>query len=293
MKLVSIPCAWKPLDLWFLGDFQWAGAKQGGTALDPLKQTIADALAAEANGHTVRFVGMGDYTDFMSPSNRARLKSANLYDTAMDVIDHKAMELTEDIYERALKPTVDKWVGLVEGHHLHELKDGTTTDMRLCEMLKAQFLGTTGVIRLNFAVPGHRKRVGGGGISAVIWVHHGVGNGMTGYYPLTRLEKEAARWEGVDVFAIGHTTKKAAEWANKVYPRWRGGRSDLTHRMVILLGTGGYSKTYIENAMQGQIPRGGYAEQKMLGAAIVGSPVVHIRPRILEGLYSFDITAEG
>lgn len=274
------------MDVWFLGDFQWAGKKAQSTALERLKQTIEDALEAEKAGREVRFVGMGDYIDFASPSNRARLRSANLYDTATDIIDDKALELTEEVYELALKPTRGKWLGLVEGHHLHEMKDGTTTDMRLCEVLDAAFLGTTGLLKLGF------KRKAGNSFPVVLWVHHGTGNGQTGYYPLTRLEKKSAEWEQVDVFAMGHTTKMVTEFQNKVYPRWSPAL-DLAHRKVILIGTGGYSKTYVLGAQQGRIPRGGYAEQRMLNAAIIGSPVLHIRPRIREGCLGMDLTAEA
>lgn len=293
MRQLLLPMPWKPLDIWFIGDIQYAGRKHDSTALSHLQQTLKDALAAEQEGRTVQFIGMGDYTDFASPSNRARLKSANLYDTATDIIDHKAQELTEEIGE-ILKPTRGKWLGMVEGHHLHELKDGTTTDMYLCQILKAQFLGTTGLINLMMTRGASR-------VPVVIWFHHGVGNGQTGYYPLARLEKVAAVWERVDVFAIGHTTKKAVEWLNKPFPRWnvasRSGAHDVSHRKVTLIGTGGYSKYYVEGAMQGRIPRGGYAEQRLLSPAIIGSPVLHIRPRRSgvggEDRISVDITAEG
>ena len=274
------------MDIWFLGDFQWAGKKANSTALGKLQECIEDALAAESHGHEVRFIGMGDYIDFASPSNRARLKSANLYDTATDVIDEKAMELTHEIYELALQKTRGKWLGLVEGHHFHEMKDGTTTDMRLCEMLDAEFLGTTGLLKVAFQLKGGNR------IPVVLWVHHGTGSGQTGYYPLTRLEKKSAEWEQVDVFAMGHTTKLVTEFQNKVYPRWSPAL-DLAHRKVILIGTGGYSKCYVEGAMQGRIPRGGYAEQRMLNAAIIGSPVLHIRPRVRGGYISVDLTAEA
>ena len=283
------------MDIWFLGDFQWAGKKANSTALSHLQRTVADALEAEKRGREVRFAGMGDYIDFASPSNRARLKAANLYDTATDIIDEKALDLTHEIYDLALKPTKSKWLGLVEGHHLHEMKDGTTTDMRLCEMLDAPFVGTTGLVKISYNTPQST------GIPLTIWFSHGTGNGQTGYYPLTRLEKKAAEWEQVDVFAMGHTTKMVTEFQNKVYPRWQPAPS-LGHRKVILIGTGGYSKTYVEEAMQGRIPRGGYAEQRMLNAAIVGSPVLHARPR-WEGngvntrtgakTRSLDLTAEG
>ena len=151
-----------------------------------------------------------------------------------------------------------------------------------------EFLGTTGLLKLGFQLKSQHKAT----IPVVLWVHHGTGNGQTGYYPLTRLEKKSAEWEQVDVFAMGHTTKMVHEFQNKVYPRWSPAQ-DLAHRKVILIGTGGYSKAYVLGAMRGRIPRGGYAEQRMLNAAIIGSPTLHIRPRVREGYLSVDITAEG
>lgn len=278
------------MDVWFLGDFQWAGKKANSTALTHLQRTIGEALEdGDKAGREVRFIGMGDYIDFASPSNRARLKAANLYDTAMDVVDEKALELTLEIYELALKPTKGRWLGLVEGHHFHEMKDGTTTDMRLCALLDAPFLGTSGLIKVGFNLGRDSLKRG---LPVTLWVHHGVGSGQTGYFPLARLEKIAAVWEQVDVFAMGHTTKMCHEFMNKPYPRWSPAM-DLAHRKVILMGTGGYSKTYVEGAMQGRIPRGGYAEQRMLSASIIGSPVLHIHPRVREGYVSLDLTAEG
>lgn len=97
----------KPVTIIPIGDIQWAG-ERGSTALGLLQRTIERGLEEDA-----WFVGMGDYIDFLSPSNRQRLASAALYDTAMDVVDSKAMELTEEIYEKALKPTKGRWLGCV------------------------------------------------------------------------------------------------------------------------------------------------------------------------------------
>ena len=192
----------------------------------------------------------------------------------MDVIDQKAIELVHELFDLALRPTVGRWLAYVEGHHFTQLREGDTTDMRLCQLLKAPFVGTSGIINLSFTRSGVT-------VPTCLWIHHGVGSGQTGYYPLARLEKVSAAWEGIDVFAMGHTTKMAVEFANKPRPRWGQGRQkepDLTHRKVILIGSGGYSKTYQENVMQGQVPRGGYAEQRMLSPSILGSPILHLRP---------------
>ena len=258
---------WEEMRVCYLGDFQWAGKKAHGTALSQLKETIA-----EANERGAYFIGMGDYIDFLSPSNRQRLRAAALYDTAEDVIDEKSMELTQEIFDLALRPTVGRWLGMVEGHHFAQLKDGTTTDMRLCEMLKAPFLGTSGVIRINF------KRTGTSAMAVTLWVHHGHGNGQTNYYPLARLERFAAGQETIDAFAIGHTTKMGHSLDNRMGYRWGSQHGKAYHRTIHYIGTGGYSRAYIEGAKQGRVPRGGYAEQGMMKPAVIGSPTLIIRP---------------
>ena len=288
MEMATVYLKWKPTHVLFLGDIQRAGRKHGGTALQSLRENIATHLEYAQQGHQVLFLGLGDYSDFMSPSNRARLAAANLYDTATDVIDHKAKELIEELYEVALRPTRGKWLGLIEGHHLTALKNGETTDMYLASLLDARFLGTSALMRLVF------QNVGGQRLPVTIWAHHGTGAGQTGYYPLTRLEKEAADWEGVDVFCMGHTTKAAHEYTQKMIPRWK--ETDLSHRKIILIGAGGYSKKYVIGAMQGRVPRGGYAEQRMLRASIIGSPTLHLRPRRAgpnSNNLAIDIRAEG
>jgi hypothetical protein len=60
--------------------------------------------------------------------------------------------------------------------------------------------------------------------------------------------------------------------------QWRRRSGRAYHRTIHLIGTGGYSRAYIEGAKQGRIPRGGYAEQQMLGPAVIGSPTLIIRP---------------
>lgn len=266
-----IQSKWESMRVCFLGDFQWAGKKAHGTALTQLKETIAEEVERGAY-----FVGMGDYIDFLSPSNRQRLRSAALYDTAEDVIDEKSLELTHEVFDLALKPTVGRWLGCVEGHHFAQLKDGSTTDMRLCELLNAPFLGTCGVLRVNFTRPGSTAQMG-----VTLWVHHGHGNGQTGYYPLARLSGFSASQEGVDAFAIGHTTKLGHLLTNRMGYTWQRkgkGSGKAYHRTIHLIGTGGYSRAYVQGAKQGRVPRGGYAEQQMLGPAVIGSPTLIIRP---------------
>jgi len=282
----------KAFPVMFLGDIQSTGfqSPQSKASLTVLKENVKRGMDCGA-----WFVGMGDFTDTFSPSNRARLAAAGLYDTATDTIDAKNLDLILELYNVALKPTKGRWLGLLAGHHWHQFKYGDTTDMRLASLLDAPFVGDCVAIRLKFQLGGSKQ------LSALIWAHHGVGNGQTGYYPLARLEKVAAGWEGVDVFAMGHTTKQAVEATNKLRTRWghdaTEGQFDLVSRKVVLVGSGGYSKAYVENAIQGQVPSGGYAEKRMLNPSVMGSPVVWFWPkRVMEGGVErlvLDVTGEA
>ena len=249
-----------------LGDIQWSG-KDGMTTQDHLKRHIDAMLERGAY-----FLGMGDYIDFLSPSNRQRLRGAALYDTAEDVIDAKGLELVHELYEKFLKPTVGRWIGLLEGHHYSQFRAGDTSDMRLCQMLKVPFLGTTACVRVQFM----KSTVSYG--SAILWAHHGArGAGSTQGAALNELQQVAASWEGVDVFFMGHVPKGVLAPLNRPFPYWPGRgiwRPMLVHKTVYLVRCGGFSKSYVQGAKQGQIPRGGYAEQRAMSPGFIGAPVV-------------------
>lgn len=252
-----------------LGDIQWSG-RNGPTALESLKNHIA--RCQKLNAH---YVGMGDYIDFMSPSNRQRLRAAGLYETAEDVIDDKAMDLVQEVYNEALKPTKGRWLGLVEGHHFSHLKTGETTDQRLCQMLNARFLGTSALIRLQIEYAETAR------CNIVFWTHHGSGGGAKACSPLNKLENLAPYWSGVDVFLIAHSTKMPVVPINRVEARWNGnGAPDLVHKKVYFVSTGGFCKAYIQGSKDGSVPRGTYAEKGVMNPSVIGAPIIKITPQM-------------
>lgn len=273
MEYSSIDVPWKPLHIIPVGDIQWAGKDHYSVAKNELLAHIDKGRLYEEQGDTVRYLGMGDYIDYLSPSNRMRLDAAALYDNALDVLDNTALLLNKDLVEFALTRTIKKWIGLLEGHHFKNLQNGATSDMLLCETLRAKFLGTSAIVRLSFKDTSKHR------VAFTLWCHHGVGNGQSGYYPLTRLEKVAAEWEGIDAFCIGHTCKQATETKNRIGPSWRQTTLVLKHRKIYLVGTGGFSKSYVEGAKQGIVPRGHYSEKGMMSPVPLGAPILHITPQ--------------
>lgn len=255
-----------------IGDIQWSG-RAPEVALGMLKRHIA--WGVERGAH---FLGMGDYIDFMSPSNRLRFTQSALYDSALKTIDDKAASLVEDLWLKALKPSKGRWLGLLEGHHFHEYRDGTTTDQELAKLLDAPFLGSCAFVRLVFQLRGSATRG-----NVVIWCHHGVGGGVTLGAPLNKLERLLASWDA-DIYLIGHHHKKVSGPIDRVEAVWRGNltRPQLVHRTKIIACTGSFLKGYVPGERQGLVPRGGYVERKMLNPTALGGVLLKIRPRWLD-----------
>ena len=192
----SLTLPYEEVQVMPIGDVQ-LGAR--GTDIDRLKKQIAWANEQTANGGPpVYFVGMGDYVDVMSPSNREAWRSARLYDSVRTAMEEKATELEEE-FLKLVAGTEGRWLGLLHGHHYFEHDDGTTSDTRIAQRLKAPYLGSCAFVSLSFKSEPPLART----LRCVLWVHHGAGSGLTPQAPLNRLVTVMQYFEA-DVYLIGH-----------------------------------------------------------------------------------------
>lgn len=236
-----------------IGDIQWSG-KNGPTAKEKLKRHIGEMLELDAY-----FVGLGDYIDMLSPSNRKRLAAADLYDTAMEAIWEKSLELVDEVYKDFLKPTTGRWLGAVHGHHLYRY-EGESSDEVLCAKLKAPFIGTSGFL--------HNRAH-----DFTIYLHHGNGGGGLPGNAINRLYHVAAGLQGAEVYCFGHNTKLITTPLSRPFPVW-GNRQDhhtLEHRDVYLVSCGGFSKSNIAGKLWGD-----YAEQRNLTPSPLKAPIIKV-----------------
>jgi len=257
-----------------IGDVQYAGGgKNDPCAVDRLKRWIEEGLKHP----NVYFLGLGDYIDVASPSNRARITEARLYDSVRDMMEDAAAGLVAGFLD-IMKGTEGRWLGLLEGHHYFEFEDGTTTDTRIAQALKAPFLGDSAMIKLLFA-DGKAIRT-----SSVIWCHHGVGGGLLTSAPLNRLEHVLKSFDA-DIYLIGHHHKKVAAPMDRVYVRWDKRPPKLEHKTAILACTGGWIRSYLQGHQRAGRAQGIYVEQKMLSPTALGGIKLWLRPR---GVHSGD-----
>lgn len=249
----------KPFALAPLGDIQWNG-DPADIDYKGLERHIARCLDEKAY-----FIGMGDYIDFASPSSRQKLLGSGAYDGPMKKLDDVADFLVQDVYQRFLKPTVGRWIGMLEGHHFWQYKAGDTSDMRLCTLLGTQHLGTEAGLEIVSPREGSFK----------VWAHHGFGAGSEGAL-LNKLKLQAADWEGVRVFLMGHMTKLASTVIPKLTFTIAPSGPTLQEVRVILAGTGGWSKGKIVSRRDGRVPRGNYVEQGGMRPVSLGAPILKL-----------------
>ena len=215
---------------------------------------------------------MGDFIDMESPSNRKKLRESGFYDSVVDAIDAKAEELEEEL-QKILKPTVGRWLGLLEGHHYHIHQDGTTSDQRFASFLKAPFLGTCAYINLTFK-PNNKSH---GRPKVLIWAHHGRSGGKLISSPLNQLE-HVVRGFDADIYLLGHHHKAVAGKLARMYAQFNTTVGYLKNKEMIIACTGSFLKGFVEGVKRDGRPGGLYPEAAMMNPLALGVIKLWIRP---------------
>lgn len=267
----SLP--WKPITLVPFGDLQLGSP---GTDIKRIKNIVQWGC-----DNDVYWLGTGDYTDFLSPSNRRYLKNAGLYDTATELIEEWHKQHMDEL-KSILKPTIGNWIGLHEGHHYLEYGDGTTSDTDLCRYLEAPFLGTAAVSRLTFRDEAKHTA------ECLIWSHHGEGATTD---PVGKLMKVAPGFPQVDIFISGHNTQIDARPKDTIWFYGREGDLKMREKTQMFVSAGGFMKGYQQGSRVAGRAQGSYVEKAMMRPTAIGAPVIRITPEWEHGYTKLKIEA--
>lgn len=219
--------------------------------------------------HGAYFLGMGDYVDVASPSNRDVLRSARLYDSVHDKL---AQAAEQDVvkFTSIVAGSEHRWLGLLQGHHYYEFPDGTTTDTRLAQALGAPFLGDCAFVRLRFGRSTHSA------LTCTIWCHHGIGYGVGAGAPLTKLMGLVPYFEA-DIYLMGHMHKVVGAPLDQLYMT-RKSPPKLKHRTRIIAGTGSFLRGHLQGSRKAGRASGSYVEKGMLPPVSLGGVVITVKP---------------
>ncbi len=145
------------------------------------------------------FLGMGDYTDGVSTSERMVL--GPLHDTTKNTL--------KDVYKGVSRTLANelqfmrgRCLGLLGGNHFFDVGDGQTTDHLLAAALGTKFLGVCAFVRLSLRFKNTNKSC-----AIDIFAHHGKGGGTTPGAQFNTIEKMLSTADA-DIYLMGHTHGK-------------------------------------------------------------------------------------
>lgn len=197
-----------------------------------------DFLSHAKKAKNALFLGMGDYTDGCSTSERMIIGNPALHESTKDTLDKVYKGVTQTLANE-LAFMKGRLIGMIGGNHYFAFQDGNTSDHLLCSKLSTKFLGVCSLIRLTFLDKARKKSV-----VLDIMAHHGRGGGSLAGSSFNTVEKMASVMEA-DIYLMGHDHGRGCIPAR---PRLRltqgGGALSVKERTPILGRTGSFLKAY-------------------------------------------------
>ncbi len=252
------------------GDVHW-----GATGCD--KKLFIEEIS-EGKGRTdTWYLGMGDYFDIASTSERELLESKILHESTRDTLDDVYRRMADNFLEK-IAHCEGRLIGLVEGNHFARLESGITTTMYMCEQLKCAYLGVMTATRLNFINHGVFKTYD-------IIAHHGMGAARLAGGSINRVSQMAEGFDG-DLYLMGHDHKAITHRGSRCYlHNSPHGGLTIKERITYSARTGGYLRGFINK-------RPSYVADSAKNPLALGGIVVHITPkrRNVDGVRTVELT---
>lgn len=256
-----------------IGDIQYGSP---GCDTDKLERHIQHGIKNDWH-----FIGMGDYTDPGSPSERKLLTqvSASLHDSTSKLIEDAMQGKIAEL--AGILDAPGRWIGVVEGDHRFDFADGQPSDALLARKLKTEFLGTSAYVLIRF--PGVKRPY-------TIFVFHGKRGGST--TAVGQHVDFARQMQGhtADLYLMGHLHQLNTIKHDRLRPYVYRGKPGLLEETVFNVSTGSFLNGWVYGVRGASgYPRGGYVEQAGLRSNPTGAPLLEITPAVKCGQEVFEV----
>jgi predicted phosphodiesterase len=165
--------------------------------------TWKDFLAHARGLKDAYFLGMGDYLDATSASEREMLGhiTPKMHETFnLDI--PKLVNAKVELMAKELAFMKGRLIGLINGNHYYQFGSDINSDQKLCEALDCRYLGVCSFIRLYLHGQGRHHAID-------IFAHHGKGAARMVGGSLNRVAQMVEGAEA-DVYIMGHDHKRGA-----------------------------------------------------------------------------------
>jgi len=141
------------------------------------------------------YIGMGDYFDFASTSERNILNNPGIHESNIVEFDRAHMQKVNTFIGQ-VEFMKGRTIGMLEGNHTWKFLDGQTETDKLAVALDSTRLGVAGFMRLTCEYHDCRTNVD-------ILAHHGLGGGVLLGSSFNKVEKMQGVMDA-DIYLMGH-----------------------------------------------------------------------------------------
>jgi hypothetical protein len=209
------------------------------------------------------YIGMGDYDDLSSTSERLILDNPNLHDQSKRTFNDFYRKQTKNLAEE-LSFMKGKTIGILNGNHYSNLLSGITTDHYLAMLLGTKFLGVSSFIRL--ILKDKNKK----GYKVDMWVHHGKSSSSKGA-SLKQVE-DMMLVAHADIYLMAHNHQLQGDITARL--KLSDGTPPTLQNQKVLLGrTGSFLRAYVDGNES-------YIADRAGKPAVIGHMVIELTPRI-------------
>ena len=234
-------------------------------AVDAWLRTCDTERKLIAEGHNRIYIGLGDYMDFLSDSERwnwtTMKKHETTDDAVRDMIEQKCLEFIDEI--DFMK---GRTIGLLEGNHYFDFPSGVTSTQFMCEKLGCKYLGGVATIKLFIEQLDEKAK---NSVSVdILASHYGTGGTLMGS-PLNSLERMMKVFSG-DIYLQGHSHQRVAH--KTAQPMYLNKFGKLRAREMVLCNPGSYLRGYIDG-------KESYAVKKVARPVAIGQVYIELKPK--------------
>jgi len=209
------------------------------------------------------FLGMGDYDDLASYSERRVLNAEELHESTQESLDEVYYKRVKDFYKE-IAFMKGKLIGLIEGNHYAKFSSGDTSTQRLCQYLGCKYLGKTCAVRLIF-------KYGTKSASIDLYAHHGAGASRLVGGSLNKVQQmDSNIW--ADIYLQGHDHKKSIAFQSVLYLSHSKTDVYLKKKKIMYARTGSFLKGYVPG-------KPSYVAERMLTPCDLGVIKIELTPR--------------
>jgi len=240
-----------------------------------------------SNKKRALFLGMGDYLEWFSDSERCGIQSIHLHESSKKTLDDYAKDMCHKFYER-VKFMAGKLIGLLEGNHFYTFENGMTSTQYLCQLLNCKYLGATALTRISFSYeksPTWRASID-------IFAHHGKGASRLVGGSLNTVQ-QMAECANADVYLMGHDHKKSVAMSSRLELTQGSDGIRLREKKLLYARTGSFLKSY-------EVDKPSYVTKRLLNPSDLGTVKIELQPKqkrkMVNGKYvksTFNIDIHG